>query len=345
MLPKLSINPDLTLTNLLNRVNQEDVFKTYCLGFKGVNTKFNSEFRKDSNPSCSVYAYKGKLYYKDFGEVAAPVDCVGYVQRKFHTDLPGALQIINRDFNLGLGIGFQSANHTKGVYTIKSKDKLTVDEKKTDIQIEIRKFNKADEAYWGSYGITKSTLALYHVFPISWFSVNGKWFKADSLAYCFHYYKYNGQHLVKIYQPRKKGFGKWISNTNTTVVQGEGILAKKGELLIVTKSLKDVMILRELNYESIAPNSETILLPFSYFEKQIKRFKRKFVLFDYDNGGIAGANRYCDKWGKHLDFIWIPSYLKQKDISDVAKKHGLEFAGRVIHSLIYGQTSEEEDYF
>ena len=51
------------------------------------------------------------------------------------------------------------------------------------------------------------------------------------------------------------------------MLQGAHQLPAEGELLVVTKSMKDVMCLYSLGITAIAPNSENLFLTESQFEK------------------------------------------------------------------------------
>ena len=61
---------------------------------------FCSELRRDKSPTCSVRAFDGKLFYKDFS-TGESYDALGYIQQKYGIKFRKALAFINRDFSLG----------------------------------------------------------------------------------------------------------------------------------------------------------------------------------------------------------------------------------------------------
>ena len=71
---------------------------------------------------------------------------------------------------------------------------------------------------------------------------------------------------MKIYQPYNSDW-KWTSNIDNTVVDGIKELSEQTELLIITKSRKDRLVLNNLGYDAIAVNNEGTFIPMKVFEK------------------------------------------------------------------------------
>ena len=64
-----------------------------------------------------------------------------------------------------------------------------------------------------------------------------------------------------------------MSNWKKDLIQGAHMLPKTGNVLVITKSLKDVMTLYEYGITAIAPCSENEFLTDVQYEKIKKRFK------------------------------------------------------------------------
>ena len=116
-------------------------------------------------------------------------------------------------------------------------------------------------------------------------------------------------------------------------LQGYRQLPERGETVVLTSSLKDVMCLALLDYPSFALQSEMLMPRQSTIEEAQARFKEVIVLYDNDfdkdsNPGQTMAVKICSKYG--LDNIVIPSYYRSKDISDLIRDHGLQEAKHVI---------------
>lgn len=316
------ISADLSKENLLSRIDSYSIFKYYCPNFKKINKPFKSPFHEDKHPSAFVIYYEGDFLFKDFG--GDSLRAIDFVMKMYNLSFRDALEKINYDFGLGLS-GKEGTN-----VEIPELDDTIVYEKTTSIiKIKRRDWNEKDLSYWGSFGIGYKTLNKFNVVPISYFSINEYMYKAEELAYSYEYYWEDSIFRRKIYQPLSKN--KWYSNGGN-VVQGEGVLPKFGELLIITSSLKDVMTLYELGYIAIAPTSESTFVPDTYFEKQHKRFKKIILFMDSDTTGIKRSLELNRKWG--LDYILIPKEYNKKDISDYSKTFGKEMTKLLLKTLI-----------
>lgn len=316
------ISAVLSKENLLSKIDSYSIFKYYCPNFKKINKPFRSPFHEDKNPSAFVIHYDGDFLFKDFG--GDSLRAVDFVMKMFNLSFRDALEKINYDF--GLNLGGKQGEHVE----IPEVEESVVYEKSTAIiKIKRRDWNEKDLAYWGSFGIMLETLNKFNVVPISYFSINGYMYKAAELSYSYEYYWENDIFRRKIYQPLSKA--KWFSNGGD-VVQGEGMLPKSGDLLIITSSLKDVMVLYQLGYTAIAPTSESTFVPDKYFEKQTNRFKKIILFMDSDAAGIKQSLKFNEKWG--LDYILIPRDINKKDVSDFNRAYGYESSVLLLNKLL-----------
>lgn len=318
--------PDQSLNkeNILKRLDSYQLFKAYCVEFKQIGEWFKSEFRKDADPSCHIIEWDGDLLYKDFGDKGYRV--FDYIARKFETDFHGALRIINDDFNLGLG-GASPSGPAKFV----AGPKLETDKSKsfpTVIEIQKRRWTKADRQYWAQYEIPPKLLLYHRIFSIAAYKVNSKnqenvtyRMLPDQLAYSFDYYWHKGVFRRKLYFPQvPRGQRRFISNVDNTIVQGWTLLPKYGgDTLFVTKSYKDILTFNLLGYWAIAPNSEHSFIPENVMLKLKQRFNNIYVWFDNDEGGIKGAESFANKF--ELPFTYNPVGAP-KDPSDFVKEYG-----------------------
>lgn len=68
------------------------------------------------------------------------------------------------------------------------------------------------------------------------------------------------------------------------------MLSKKGgNYVVVTKSMKDVMVLYEYGIPAIAPCSENLFITDSQYERLKKKYKRVILLYDNDEPGLHAA--------------------------------------------------------
>lgn len=120
-------------------------------------------------------------------------------------------------------------------------------------------------------------------------------------------------------------------------MQGAKQLPKEDDVLVITKSLKDVMTLYSLGITAIAPNSENLFLTESQFSKLKSRFKRIIVFYDNDLTGIHNMNKIRKSFD--VECMWIPRSYGAKDISDFHKMYGRE---KTLELIEYARRSSGE---
>jgi len=105
------------------------------------------------------------------------------------------------------------------------------------------------------------------------------------------------------------------------------------DTLIITKSLKDVMTLKEMEIESIAPQSELSTIPSAIIKKIQEHYKHIYILYDNDKTGIYGSNNLA-KTIPHSKEIMVPINTQAKDISDLVKKIGIDKAKKCLIEIM-----------
>jgi len=282
---------------LLNKYGEYTIFKHYIHNFNVCGKLFLSELRTDNNPSCIITDYNGRLVYQDFG-TGERYDCFSYVQQKYGLSFIEALNKINSDLSDGVKI------KTIPVYRVeKHKNEYNI------IKVQVRNWNDLDKSYWyDKYGLDEDILKKFNVYPITRYSINNNLFNTDELAYGYYYGIYDKIHRWKIYQPYNSRF-KWISNTNSSVVQGYHQLTES-DLLIITSSLKDVMVLNEAGYNACALQAESNILTTDILNKLKTKTKCSRIVSIYDNDeiGIKYANKLTTEYG--IPSIFMPEGSK-----------------------------------
>lgn len=136
-------------------------------------------------------------------------------------------------------------------------------------------------------------------------------------------YAYKVFDKFKIYRPLASKYTKWRSNLTNYHVQGLAELPKRGgKLLIITKSLKDVMVLYEMGYNAISASSETTFIPIEILDKLKVKWKNVLILYDRDSTGMTKAREYSKQYG--LNAFFVHRKFKSKDISDAVKDNGFD---------------------
>lgn len=311
---------------ILDRVSEYDLW-THYLGHCTINKAFNSPLRKDKRPSAVLYvATNGKILLKDFG-TGQSYDVFKFLQELKNYSYSEALLTIDGDFSLGMGY--------KKVIT-KKKPKITnivpeYEKNLCHIMIKRGVWKPEHVAYWKEYHITMETLKKFKVHSLEcyWVIKNNKaemYEARKNPIFCYDF----GDQKYKIYKPLDHNF-RFMTNADNDILQGHDQLAKTGQLLIITKSLKDVMVLDQLGYNAVAVQSENSL-PKDLVVNDLKsRFERIIVLFDNDIPGIQGAMKFCKL--HDLEGVTIPKESKAKDIAEFTKLHGITEAKHLLKCL------------
>jgi hypothetical protein len=280
----------LTKEDILRRVTEEEIFRHYIGDFT-LGKVFKSPLRSDDKHPSFLISYRGKtLSFIDFA-VGLKGSCFDFVMVFFNISFTEALTKISYD----LGLSSLPANYQKQqlVHNLTQPQRVI-------IQIKSRPFSQADIAYWNSYGVTINTLILYNVKSMDFYWINGKMIavKPNELAFAYKISPYT----YKIYKPYSED--KWVNNGGS-ILHGIKQLSDQRDLLVITKALKDVMLLREIGIDSICPASEA-----QHLKDLPAGYNRYLVVYDSDENGIE----YAKNTG--LDYKIPP----KKDLSDWYKE-------------------------
>jgi hypothetical protein len=316
---------------ILSRISDDQIFRFYIGDFS---RSMCSPLRKDNVPSFSVYysRHHGKWLYKDHatGDYG---DCFDIVRAMYKTSLIGACVIINKDFDLGYR-NPEKIDHTPPKRAI---PKRNIDlPKEKELAVKFRNWQKCDTEYWtDKYGLNEKQLLYYNVRPIQLVFLGNDIIASHSYSnpiYAYTFYK-DGKFTYKIYKPLSpdKRY-KWMSSTNRTVLQGWDQLPKEGELLVITKALKDVMVYRTFGYPAIALQNEVSVIKDTVLNELRGRFNHIVINQDNDEAGIIGTETLHNLYG--LPYYYLDIETEAKDISDYREKFGEERTGLLIKNKL-----------
>jgi 5S rRNA maturation endonuclease (ribonuclease M5) len=314
---------ELTFDWLFDRINQEDVYMKY-FGFCQLNKKFCNPLRNDTKADCWFYWHGGILYFHD-PAWKQTYTCINVVM---HNENCNYYKALNAVYDL-----FFSNRTVSNYVVIRPKE----EHKPKDIKVTIQPFSRIDIEYLKSYGITGEFCK-----KAKWFSIKHYWIN-DVMLYtysnynpCIGYY-FKGKWKLYFYKNREWRF---LSNTSKLDVQGYDMLPESGDLLVITKSFKDVGTLYEQGICAVAPQAESILISEEVIIDLKLRFKNVYTLMDYDNTGIHLAWKmrklYNIKPFFFTDKLWNrkKGYLGAKDISDYRNLYGFQKTKQLIEQLL-----------
>ena len=314
-------NP-ITLEYILSKVTEYDIYAHYLGQFK-VGMIYNSPFRKDKNPSFGIFYSKRtkQLLFKDHGtgECGNVIKFVQLYTGK--TNYNDILQDIVAKLNITTDTRLDSS-------------KQYIPSQETVIGVVRQEFTDVDTNYWSQFHISTKTLKKFNVNSIKYYLCNGivkGIYKPENPMYAYKVYN-----NFKVYRPLGDKYTKWRNNLTEYDVQGYEQLPKKGDVCIITKSLKDVMCLYEMGIPAISPSSESTWLPDTVLEDILKRFKTVLICYDRDTAGLRNLRKISLKTG--LNGLIMHKKFKAKDISDAIKANGFD----KVKEYIYAEIDKEK---
>lgn len=312
---------------ILSRVSAEDIFRFYGLD-PSLNGKFSSPFRRDSDPSASFFYYGNVCLLKDFGS-GKTYNCITFVAALFQISFAGALNKIASDMKLAqVPQNREYKPLAPGEKPIK---------RNKEFQVLARPFQADDYAFWKSFGIHKQQLIKFRVFAVK------KAWCEDKPVYNWRLndpcYAYVSDSDYKLYFPSEE---RKISKRPRFMgalgkFQGYEQLPEKGDVLVLTKSYKDVMLFDRFDIPSLAMNSESAVLEQEDYDDLHSRFPLIVSLYDFDYAGIKGAAKLKRTYGIKAYFFTSGRFktrdYQAKDLTDFYKLKGEAVVARLLETF------------
>jgi 5S rRNA maturation endonuclease (ribonuclease M5) len=337
--PKYNIKNVTLFDNIYKYINDYDIFKYYL---KDIPLSYNiiSPLRyDDTQGSFRLYQsekHKNKIFYRDFG-TGESGDGIKFVKELYHITKYEAIIKIICDFGLHEEFNIITPDIIHDKINSENIDFLSSKEKFVLSGVNRREWKGYDIKFWKQYGIDLKTLNKFDVNPIERIffdsNLNNNFaVTADKYAYVFVEYKDN-INTIKTYQPYGNPKVKWFTNHDPSIHQGYTKLPKTGDIMIITKSLKDVMSLDCVaDIPSIGIQNENIIIKESVINEYKDRFKKVYTLFDNDKAGLKLSDKYKTTFG--ITGIIIPDEFESKDYSDLVKNTDIFKAKEIIYKLI-----------
>lgn len=310
---------------ILRTISQESIFQRYAGidPFTKKRGKFSSPLRSDKTPSCSFYrnTYSGKLYMRDWS-TDKMYDCFSFVQEKYNVTFAVALEMIAKDF------GITKANGDLKITVPSVQVSLSAVEKReawNGITYKLNKeFEEHELQYWAQYGITYRTLKTFNVYSVKALYIDGRKIRSSSSndpCFCYDYKNSN-----KFYSPFNKL--KWLGSAKESDIIGADQLSESTNVLVLTKSQKDVMCLYEYGYKAISLQGEGYRLK-TGVKNQILEIIQQFsvkelvVLYDNDKAGIKGTVKILDELNSMISEnelgIGLSYFFVEEEYKDVSE--------------------------
>ena len=291
---------------ILERIDQHAAMQMY-LGFTITPKRtYSSPFRRDKNPSCAFYwSNRNRFVLHDYAK-DEQYDLFDCICLKYNKTISEAIEIVRTNYGIGIEM--------KPVQQYAAKHFSTT---VTDIRATPRRWKNQEFLFWRKYGISKSELQLYQVFPFDVYFINGKIYRSDNeLSFAFRI----DHNAYQLYFPMRNKASKKPRFLTGTMVDVMGLRQlQQQDVIILTKSYKDIMALRAMGYDAIAFAGES-KKPDETIKKVIDRYQYKIINYDFDYAGIKGANFIRKELSMECAFLTNGRFGSQnfyaKDITD-----------------------------
>lgn len=290
-----------TKDEIIKQVLQSDQIIAFYLGEEvSLTRKVSSPFRDDPSPSLAFYEQDGEVLWTDFGmPVKHRRDGIGFVMTMFGESYRKAVERIYEDI-------------------IKARitpPKANMERVRSNVpEVVVREyFSTSEKEYWMRYGITYQELISEKIYALQSLSYDGrKVFASTSESPKYQYYF--GRDSFKIYMPLERA-ERFRSYNISDVIERYNTLPRNGEVLIITSSTKDALVLKKLGYSSCAPTGETALRPLlSKYPELSYRFRNIYIMLDNDATGRHSTS-YLEAYS---NWTWKPiKFFGAKDVSDL----------------------------
>jgi 5S rRNA maturation endonuclease (ribonuclease M5) len=308
----------MLIENIYNKINDSEIFRFY-FGEFDLSKSYPSVFRTDNKPSTGFFIGRGgRIIYNDL-TTGEKLDAVNFVMKLYDISYPVAIRKIKEDLELITKDGSPNLQRKQFVREVLEKEEV-------EISILPRPFTDLDIAYFNRYNISRYELTKNDVFSIKGVFMKGKLFRYSDkeLRIAYRLMK-GGKAYFKLYSPNLTTY-KWISSIPLNCPFGIDTLPKRDTRLIVTKSLKDKIVLNKFFTDVIALQNESLA---AFTEEDINKLKRDYdeiiINFDADNPGIKASTAYKERYG--FNSFCIPQEIyeeyKVKDYSDYVEQFGL----------------------
>lgn len=333
----MALKYNITPEQIYQQIGCVNLFNKY-FGTFDYSTAYHSRLRQDNKKSTGFYVQEakynkqgkvisgGKVIYNDL-TTGKKYNAISFVMALFKLDFYNALQRIAFDFKL------TGDPNIKPVLQVVQPPPI---KETKHFSITTKPFTKADLKFWQQFGITKQELINNNIYSV--YSVKVKTFtiftEPDELKFAYLFKNDKGVGYVKIYTPYSEQW-KWAGNVPLNLPFGLHSLPVNSDSLIITKSVKDCLLLRKWFPDCIGLQNES---PSSITKETIKALKRCYkhiyIWFDFDRPGLSAANYYYKKHG-FIPIFTLPikqnvwrqlTKAKQqgiKDPSDFVKQYGL----------------------
>jgi len=286
-----------------------------------------SPLRKEKGASFNIYMNrrKGYLVYKDWGGTFG--NAIDFVMRLNNMEFAKAMIQIVDDLRLPFATSVKEFKEP-----IKFQRKI-ISRKISKLlpnligTIDNPIYDETDINYWSRMFIPVSYLPYHNIYSINSYIIGNIEIRREINKPIYIFIEiYKSKLYYKLYAPKGNHKNKWkstMTHVASNIYHNIKKIPKYGNLLIITKSVKDNVILSYLGYNVISGQGEEIPLNAELINKLKKRYKKIILFYDNDfnkevNYGIIAAQREAKRF--NLSYVYINTKYQCTDTGELATK-------------------------
>jgi len=311
-----TFNEPIDADLLLKTVDQHYCWQVLLGHSAALGEYFKSPFRNDKNGRCFLdYAPDGNILCKDFSRREF-IHLTAAVQKKLNLDYVGALKWIKAtDGCTGSLSRNQKSFQKRKQFTFYLDFEPHTDSEGNSC------FVAADAEYWAPRFISMEELKEDNVFSVSYFICNSKknpdvLTRHKVFGRCYAYVVNSKCKLQFVDQPDKEK--RFLSVLSETDIGGLEHLPLSDHTLFITKSYKEHRHFRNIGYNAIWVQGESMTINSELITQLGKRFDQIIIFYDNDIPGQEGAVNLSNKinsfFPKKSSYAWLKDYNDPDDL-------------------------------
>lgn len=306
----MKVDFKISKKDILDKIRPEEIFSAF-INDPRPSRVYKVPWRTDEKESLTFfYSPSNELMFYDQAYKEGG-DCITFYSKIFNVNRKQALIEIYNKFKLR---DIKKIDYSKIVEEYKPKSiesKLSWKYSSTDS----KKYEDAIN-YFKSFGISKETLDFFGVKPIDFYCIDDVMIRPENFSVVYEY----EDNKCKIYTPLSSNKKyKFLDGIKGEYYQGYNKLPENGNIVFITSSYKDVMVLYELGFPAIAPKSEVVKINDQIINELKTRFENVILFYDNDDAGLKAAEKLKNKY--NINYIVT---VKEKDPSDFSRKYSKE---------------------
>lgn len=306
----MKVDFKISKKDILDKIRPEEIFSAF-IDNPRPSKVYKVPWRTDEKESLTFfYSPSNELMFYDQAYKEGG-DCITFYSKIFNVDRKQALIEIYNKFKLR---DIKKIDYSKIIKEYKPKSI----ESKLSWKYSSADSKKYEDAinYFKSFGISKETLDFFGVKPIDFYCIDDVMIRPENFSVVYEY----EDNKCKIYTPLSSNKKyKFLDGIKGEYYQGYNKLPENGNIVFITSSYKDVMILYELGFPAIAPKSEVVKIDDQIINELKTRFENIILFYDNDDAGLKAAEKLKNKY--NINYIVT---TKEKDPSDFSRKYSKE---------------------